>query len=94
MHWRNRHKQRKTIAALQRLFTPDVDFNLTMHGLQLVDAEINGMVLYSQKSPAETMEWVHLNVPSMSDNSWFLYDVQRCDTHEENCCSYMYVCCS
>lgn len=95
MLWRTRHKQRKTLAALQRLFTPDVGFNLSMHGVHLVALEVNGMVLYSQKSPADVMTWVHTNVPSMTDNSWFLYDVQEgCEMSEHTGCKYLYVCCN
>lgn len=95
MLWRTRHKQRKTIFALQRLFTSDTEFNMSMHGLQLVAAEMNGLVFYTLMEPADAMKWIHENIPSMTDNSWFLYEVQEgCEMSEHTGCKYLYVCCN
>jgi hypothetical protein len=94
MHWRMRYRQRKTIAALYRLFSEDVEFNLVAHGLTVLDVDLNGMIVYTQRPTWDAMEWINENVPSMTDNAWFLYDQKSCELHDDDACSYLFVCCS
>lgn len=81
MYWRKLYRRRKMEAKLLHFFTHHHEKNIEQYGFTPVTTGMHRIVFFTEKDPTEVLKWVQENIPSMSDNSWYLEDKHECSNH-------------